>query len=777
MSLLTLSFASGEDSLSVRRISIRERISSTFCADVEAASPSEDIDLDAIVGAPAELVIAQAQGGARATEGERRWTGLCSRMQQVRTEPGGLSTYRLRIEPALWLLTQRRNHRLFQHLSIPEIAERILSEWRIDAELRVDRAAHPRLELRTQYGESDLAFLNRLLEEAGISFYFLDDGRRQALVLHDQPWLTRPREGGPIRFLDDPSSALDEDYLTRVTLALEVRPGRYTLRDHDFRRAPELALLAEARDGAPHEAPLEQYDPAPGAFLVEGARADGATPVADDQGIARHDERAGKALAERALEAARGSRQVISFETNLLDLRPGAVLSMAGHPRAELSEERRLLVTALHIEGAHDQAWTVRGEAVLADRPYRPARLTPKPHVHSVQSAVVVGPRGEEIHTDEYGRVRVQLAWDRDGTYDERSSCWMRVSQGWAGVGYGMVSIPRVGQEVLVGFLDGDPDQPVVVGRLHNGTSPAPYKLPEHKAVSGWKTASSPGGEGYNELRFEDVKGSELVHLQAERNLTKHVKIDEYETTGSHRTIRVGKRLVLTTGEASIVLDGPNITIEAKAGLQVRSTEGSVVLEGGPKVVINPGPSMRRRKPTEEELAKAEAKIKRWRRKVGVGREPFWHGVEIHGTPEFRERARAALLSLAKTRMGRALLRKMARTGHVATVTETREMNGGCRAESPADTYRSEDGAPGKGSGSTVFFNPDFASPDQPREVVLGNGLVRAYQNARGLRETGETNGTRNDDLRAIGLAPYSIRGCTENNLRRNLGVRMRVEY
>src|SRR5262249_48629133 len=149
---------------------------------------------------------------------------------------------------------------------------------------------------------------------------------------------------------------------------------------------------------------------------------------------------------------------------------------------------------------------------------YCPLRTTPKPVVHGVQSAVVVGRGGEEIHTDELGRVRVQFPWDSEHRFDENSSCWVRVSQGWAGAGFGLVTIPRVGQEVLVGFLEGDPDQPIVVGRVFNGTARVPYKLPEHKAVSAIRTATSPASGGYNELRFDDAAGAELVHIQAERH-------------------------------------------------------------------------------------------------------------------------------------------------------------------------------------------------------------------------------------------------------------------
>jgi type VI secretion system secreted protein VgrG len=197
------------------------------------------------------------------------------------------------------------------------------------------------------------------------------------------------------------------------------------------------------------------------------------------------------------------------------------------------------------------------GQAVFTDAPYRPAITTPKPDVVGVQSATVVGPKGQEIHTDEFGRVRVQFPWDREGKSDELSSCWIRVSQGWAGTGYGMIVLPRVGQEVLVGFLQGDPDQPIVVGRVFNATQQVPYGLPGNKTRSTWKSDSSPGSGGFNEIMFEDLQGQELVYVQAEKNrrklvkndetitighdLTKYVKNDEIERTVGNRRVWVGK--------------------------------------------------------------------------------------------------------------------------------------------------------------------------------------------------------------------------------------------
>jgi type VI secretion system secreted protein VgrG len=235
------------------------------------------------------------------------------------------------------------------------------------------------------------------------------------------------------------------------------------------------------------------------------------------------------------LAGARSDKRLVSFDTNTIDLWPGQVFSIERHPHAEITESTRILVTEFSCEGTPEGEWSMSGQAVFTDAPYRPQQKTPKPRVEGVQSATVVGPKGQEIHTDEYGRVRVQFLWDREGRNDEDSSCWIRVSQGWAGTGYGMIVIPRIGHEVMVGFLEGDPDQPVIVGRVYNAKQAVPYNLPEHKTRSTWKSDTSLGSDGYNEIMFEDLKGQELVWEQAQKNRRRLVKNDETITVGHDR--------------------------------------------------------------------------------------------------------------------------------------------------------------------------------------------------------------------------------------------------
>ncbi|MEP7120050.1 MAG: type VI secretion system tip protein TssI/VgrG [Byssovorax sp.] len=529
---LELSFESGEDSLSVRRFSTVESVSSLFTVSVWAVSPNPSLALADLVGKGASLRVTAGWKHVRGG-GTRLWTGICASIEQVRVDPKGLSTYHLAIVPTLWLLTQKRDYRIFQYLSVPDVIDKVLGEWGIAPEWQIDRPRYERLEYLVQYGESDLSFFCRLLEDAGIAFRFVDDpARGSVLTLGDRLQGAPPRPGPPVRYVDNPGQSAEQEFITEVVVGHDVRPGAYTLRGQDLRRPDQHPSGAAPKAPAPEDR-YEQYHYDPGAQLIEMRGKSREHPHADDRGVARYDPPWAESQASRALEALRADRRAVGFAVNTLDLWPGVVFSIGNHPRGELAAP--LLVIELACSGSPGEEWSARGRAVFTDVQYRPAQITPKPRAVSVQSATVVGPAGQEIHTDEFGRVRVELRWDRLGHRNESSSCWMRVSQGWAGAGYGLFQVPRVGQEVLVGFMDDDVDQPVVVGRVHNLTSPVPYRLPEDKTRAGWKSDTSPGSHGYNEVYFEDQAGDELVYLQAQRHQRTLVKHDETITVGRDR--------------------------------------------------------------------------------------------------------------------------------------------------------------------------------------------------------------------------------------------------
>jgi type VI secretion system secreted protein VgrG len=533
---LELTFASKEDSLTVRTFQVREELSGLFEIELLARSSNDDIDLGAIVGKGAAFRISGPNG--------RLWNGLCSQMQMIQTESTGVSTYSIRIAPAFWRTTLRRNNRIFQHKTIPEIVKAVCEDWKIQPELRL-RATYPSYEYKVQYGETDYDFIARLLEEAGITYFFAyGDGASAAaqthLVLSDSPEKAEGR--APLHYIVDHTTRTStQEWVSHVRLSQRVTPGHVTIRDYDFRTKADYQLSQEAKAGAANEVSYEHYDYVPGAFVVEPGKASD-TPVADDKGVARVDEKFGKDLATRRLDALRRGALRVSLRTVATDLWPGQVFAIKDHPRRDLSEAHKLLVTSARHEGGDGVPWSITVEAGFTNIAYRPERKTPKPRVIGVQSAIVVGPKDEEIHTDELGRVRVKFHWDREGAFDDFASCWMRVSQAWAGFGYGAIMIPRVGHEVLVDFFEGDPDQPVVVGRVFNNTTRVPYKLPENKTKSGWKSNSSPGSGGFNEISLEDAKDRERIHIQAQRDFSEIVKHDQSSIVLNDRSSSVAAR-------------------------------------------------------------------------------------------------------------------------------------------------------------------------------------------------------------------------------------------
>jgi type VI secretion system secreted protein VgrG len=510
---LHVDIASG-DTLDVRQFRVTARMSALFEAEVVAVSENPDIDFETVVGQGASFTLRWGAGLVRT------FTGIARTFEQVAAEEGGLSTYRLTLVPALWLTTQRRNYRIFQQMSEVDIVLQVLGQWGISPVLKLS-GRYKKREYRVQYDETDFAFFCRMLEDVGISFYF-DPEADSTLVLADEP--QSGVERAPLAFRDHPTVA-DHEHATSMHIGRDVRPGQYAVGDHDYGRPPAFKLLAAARGGSAIEASLESYHYAPGAFSFEG-----------DKGKYRTDEAEGAALAQKRLEATRATACSVTFETNTYDLGPGTVVSFLDHPLRSLAPGKRYLVIASEMRGTVNEAWSHACRAASADFAYRPEQSTPRPYARGVENATIVGPPGEEIHTDELGRVRVQFHWDREGKMDDGSSCWIHVSQPWSGTGFGAIYLPRVGQEVIVDFLGGDPDRPIITGRVYTGLQKTPYKLPEHKTQSGWKSSSTGQTGGYSEIMFEDLAGKELVRVQAERDWTKLVKHDEDAVVGHDRS-------------------------------------------------------------------------------------------------------------------------------------------------------------------------------------------------------------------------------------------------
>ncbi|HBO1994361.1 TPA: type VI secretion system tip protein TssI/VgrG, partial [Pseudomonas aeruginosa] len=517
----------------------------------------------------------------------------------------------LTLVPQLAYLAQRSNQRIFQHLTVPQIVALVLEEHGIlaDAYRFQLGTRYPEREYCVQYDESDLHFVQRLCAEEGIHFHFRHSAEAHLLVFGDDQTVF-PRLGRPTAYVHDSGLVADEPVIKRFSLRLASRTTRTTRRDYDFEK-PRLLLEAGNRPAAdaPAEPDLEDYD-YPGRFV---------------------DRQRGKLLSQRALERHRADRRLGEGVSDQPLLVSGHFLEIAEHPRAEWND--LWLLSEVFHEGKQPQ---VLEENVTSDTSastddfqqgyrnrflatpwevfFRPPLEHPKPRVLGSQTAVVTGPPGEEIHCDRYGRVRVQFHWDREGQGDDKSSCWLRVASGWAGNGYGGIVIPRVGMEVLVDFLEGDPDQPLVSGCVYHAAHPVPYELPANQTRSVFKSLSSPGGGGYNELRIEDRKGQEQIFVHAQRDWDENIEHDQKIRVGherhdtveansysefkaeEHHTVHGERKVELKADDHLTVGDSQHVKLGraylARAGREIHLKAGQkMVIEADSELTVKAGGS------------------------------------------------------------------------------------------------------------------------------------------------------------------------------------------
>lgn len=420
-----------------------EALNSPFTFEIECISERPDLDLERLLNQPAYLAFAQDGGGIH---------GVID--QVVQGESGHrLTRYHLLLVPRLDYLRHRYNHRIFQHRTVPEIIATILEEHGILADayrFQLGPTVYPKREYCVQYGESDLHMILRLCEEEGIHYHFQHSPDGHLLVFGDDQTVF-PRLGQPTAYVQDNSLVADEPVIKRFSMRLATRTTQVARRDYNFER-PHIRMEAGALCEFTPE--LEDYR-YPGRF---------------------DDRTRGKFMSRRELERHRADYEQAEGSSDQPVLRSGHLLELSDHPRAqwnglwllrEVRHEGRqpqvLEESGTHETGAADglqQGYRNTFVATPADVVYRPAQLHPKPRLLAAQTAVVTGPVGEEIHCDAYGRVKVQFFWDRESQADDKSSCWLRVASGWAGNGYGAITVPRIGMEVLVTFLEGDPDQP-----------------------------------------------------------------------------------------------------------------------------------------------------------------------------------------------------------------------------------------------------------------------------------------------------------------------------
>jgi type VI secretion system secreted protein VgrG len=550
----------------------REEISSLYEADLTLASKDE-INFDDVIGKDALLTIL-------GDESDRYAHGIISEFMQSGAR-GEFLLYQTRMVPALWLLSLEQDCRIFQNKKVEDIVKQILEDGGITSDrfaFRLQNEYQPR-EYCVQYRETDLNFISRLLEEEGIFYFFEHAQDKHLLVFGDstvnyQPIAGEQNEENQTEVLFHPPDAMvpEEESVQAFAFTRQIKSGKVTLRDFDFVK-PSLDLTAQKQaDSYPK---LEVYD-YPGEYL---------------------EQERGKKLADIRLQEAVVFTDKAEGQGVCPSFIPGFTFKLTGHQISTFDDEY-LLIEVIHT-GSQPQTLeaTASGEfsynnqflAIPSAVTLRPERNTPKPVVEGVQTAIVAGPDGEEIYTDEYGRVKVQFHWDREGERNENSSCWIRVASTFAGGNYGCIFTPRIGQEVIVDFVEGDPDRPIITGSVYNANTMPPYKLPDEKTKSTIKTNSSTGGDGFNEIRFEDLKGEEEIFIHGEKNLDMRIKNDRREWIGNDRhsvVIRdkleeVGRdsHIVIKRDELHEIKRDHNLKIKGKQAIDVTGSR-SITVQG-----------------------------------------------------------------------------------------------------------------------------------------------------------------------------------------------------
>jgi type VI secretion system secreted protein VgrG len=625
--------SAARDGLLLRSLSAREEMSRLFEFQLTAFSTDADLAADDLLGTPAAVEVDLEADG-------KRWLHGLVASFGIDGHDGRFYRYRLVARPWLWLLTRSANIRIFQDMAVPDIVKEIFGEYSSHFVDELSGSYSPR-PYCVQYRESDFNFVSRLMEEEGIFYYFRHADDKHELVLADGATTHVATEGfAQADFYGGDLEANQRRAFNRWWMRHEIQTGQVTLGDYHFETPSTSLLSTTAVTQRRHaEAGHEVYDH-PGGHTVKG---DG-----DARAVLRAEE-----------QAARHTR--FTGEGNIPGLCAGALFRLAGHPREDQNAEYIVVATQLELQQPRAESIGAQPDdeeperrsifcrvlAQRSDEPFRAARITRRPVVGGLQTAKVVGPSGSQLHVDEHGRVKVQFHWDRLGQNDENSSCWLRVASQWAGNGWGMISLPRIGQEVVVAFIEGDPDRPLVVGSVHNPEQKPPYALPDHASVSTIKSRSvDDGADCFNELRFEDKAGEEYLLLQAQKDRleiveeTLRVKIGKEE----HRTVeeqqrekiggaahlevgedllqKIGGKLHQTVGGAMVFkgddiwsLDaGSDITAESGASISLKSASAmhlkigsnlgadagqnvhikggmNIVIEGGMQVTIKAGGS------------------------------------------------------------------------------------------------------------------------------------------------------------------------------------------
>ena len=527
----------GKDKLLFRALAGEEALSEPFRFELDLVSGDGAIAFDDLVGQPATVAFELSSGGTRYLN------GVVARFAQVGSD-ARLTHYRAVLRPWLWQLSQQRGCKIFQQQTVVEIVTAVFDDLGFQDYRNATTGSYDPRVYCVQYRESAFDFVSRLMEEEGI-FYFHEhaDGVHTLVLADDADAHADTPEIATLTYR--PGALMDrevDDRVSSVRLEQCVVPGAYASDDYNF-ETPDTELHVTAA-GAADGQEVYEY---PGLYATTGR---------------------GQSLAKLRMEALEAPGVVLHAEGSARSLISGFKVTLRGHPRGDVNQA--YVVTRVQHR-ADTERYQAAFEAIPASVPFRPPLTTPKPRIHGSQTAKVVGKSGEEIWTDEYGRIKVQFPWDQDGESDENASCWIRVAQLWAGASWGAWWLPRIGQEVVVTFLEGDPDRPLVTGTVYNADNTLPYDMPGEQTKSTIKSNSSKGGDGFNELRFEDAAGAEEIYLHAQMDLVTEVENDRTTTV-----IAGNDTLAVQEGDRSVGVDQGNESLTvAKGDRTVEVTEGN----------------------------------------------------------------------------------------------------------------------------------------------------------------------------------------------------------
>lgn len=530
--LLRIDTLLGPDVLLLRGFTGEEGISQLYRFELDMLTEGPAIDFGAIIGEPVTVRVELID------EKERYFHGYISRFAQTSSETGVIH-YSAEMVPWLWFLTRTADCRMFQNKTIPDIIKEIFTDLGFsDYRLDLKGTYEPR-EYCVQYRETDFNFVSRLMEQYGMFYFFEHQEDKHTLVIGDHPKVhAKLPTQGIVEWEGRGSGQYEGDFINSLQFEKEFRPGKFTHTDYNF-KTPSTSLSANV----------------PSVISIGG---NGQYEIYDFPG--EYEKKAnGETLAKIRMEEEEARHLIVTGGGTVRAFTSGYTFTLENYVPLEMNQA--YLLTSVHHMGTMGNIYSSTGKrgggeeaysntftCIPASVPFRSPQITPKPVVQGPQTAMVVGPAGEEIWCDEYGRVKVQFHWDREGERNELSSCWVRVSQLWAGKNWGAMFLPRIGHEVIVEFLEGDPDRPIATGRVYNAENMPPYPLPGEQTKSTIKSNSSKGGGNSNELRFEDKAGSEEVYLHGAKDWTIAIDHDKNQTVGHDETQAIGNDRTRSVG-------------------------------------------------------------------------------------------------------------------------------------------------------------------------------------------------------------------------------------